>query len=95
VSRGGDAGEAGRYRISLLRAAQKDLDKLPVRERERTTAAIRALADDPRPPGCAKLRGRADWRIRSGDYRVIYSVDDPGKSVQVLAVAHRREAYRR
>jgi mRNA interferase RelE/StbE len=58
-------------------------------------AAIDALADDPRPSGCAKLAGRDDYRIRVGDYRVVYAVDDDKRVVLIARIAHRREVYRR
>jgi mRNA interferase RelE/StbE len=63
--------------------------------RDRVTAAIDALAHDPRPPGAMKLAGRDDFRIRVGDYRVVYAVDDRARIVLVARIAHRREAYRR
>lgn len=55
---------------------------------------MRALAQNPRPPGIRRLQGRAGWRIRIGDYRVIYEIDDEQRVVEVLKIAHRREAYR-
>jgi mRNA interferase RelE/StbE len=55
---------------------------------------ILRLADDPRPQGCRKLRGQKDiWRIRIGDYRVIYGVNDTTRTVSILRIAHRREVY--
>jgi mRNA interferase RelE/StbE len=55
---------------------------------------IERLADDPRPPGCRKLRGYKDlWRVRVGDYRVVYIIEDDNKMVTVTRIAHRREAY--
>ena len=56
---------------------------------------IWALADNPRPPGCKKLAGYKDmWRIRIGDYRVLYTIDDAGNIVIIMMVSHRGEAYR-
>lgn len=63
--------------------------------RERIGAAIEALAVDPRPPGVVRLAGRDDFRIRVGDYRIVYAVDDPGRVVLVARIAHRRDVYRR
>ena len=55
---------------------------------------LEALAQNPRPPGCKKLKGYKDqWRVRVGDWRVVYIVDDAGKSVSVTRIAHRREVY--
>ena len=56
---------------------------------------ISALAGDPRPAGCKKLRGHKDlWRIRAGDYRVVYIIDDANSLVSIIRIAHRREVYR-
>jgi mRNA interferase RelE/StbE len=57
--------------------------------------AIDALADAPRPPGVVKLAGRDDYRVRVGDYRIVYAVDDAERLVLVARIAHRREVYRR
>lgn len=66
------------YQVFILRSAQKALAKLSKPNYERIKDAITALAGDPRPPGCKKLIDREGWRIRVGDYRVIYEIDDPG-----------------
>jgi mRNA interferase RelE/StbE len=63
--------------------------------RDRLRAAIDALAVEPRPRGAEKLAGRDDYRIRVGDYRVVYAVDDRDRLVLVARIAHRREVYRR
>lgn len=63
--------------------------------RDRIREAIDALAADPRPRGATKLAGRDDYRIRIGDYRVVYAVDDQERLVLVARIAHRREVYRR
>jgi mRNA interferase RelE/StbE len=83
-----------RYTVQILRRAQRALAALPERDFERVRDAIFALADDPRPPGCAKLTGREAWRIRVGQYRVIYEIDDAIRIVTVLDVGHRRDVYR-
>ena len=62
---------------------------------ERITATIDGLAHDPRPPGAVKLAGRGDYRIRVGDYRIVYAVDDEERLVIVARIAHRRDVYRR
>ncbi len=82
------------YTVLIRRKAQKQLDGIQEEYRERIIGAVFALAEEPRPSGCRKLRGREDWRIRVGDYRVIYGVDDARRVVEVLKVAHRRESYR-
>ena len=83
------------YRVLLERAAEKDLRKLPPNIHDRIIAAIRGLAANPRPPGCRKLVGsKNDWRIRVGDYRVLYEIADAIRVVRVNRVRHRRDAYR-
>jgi mRNA interferase RelE/StbE len=81
------------YALYILRRAQKSLAKLPTEAYERIRDDIRALAQNPRPPGCLKLRGREGWRIRVGDYRVIYEIDDKQQVVTVLDIGHRRDVY--
>lgn len=83
------------YRILLERAAEKDLARLSSVIHDRVVAAIQALAANPRPPGCRKLTGsKNDWRIRVGDYRVVYEIADEIRVVRVNRVRHRREVYR-
>lgn len=84
------------HEIVLSAPAERDLKRLPTALFHRVIAAIRALAQSPRPPGCRKLRGsdRDDYRIRVGDYRVLYEVDAPARLVRIMRVRHRREAYR-
>ncbi len=83
------------YEVYLERAAERDLRRLPVETFQRIVPHIHALAENPRPPGCRKLTGSEnDWRIRIGDYRVIYEIDEGEKVVRVFRIRHRREAYR-
>ncbi len=83
------------YAVSFRRSAEKDLRKLDRTVRRRVLRAIDGLAGDPRPDGCRKLVGSEDaFRIRVGDYRVIYTVDDVVRIVAIENVRHRREAYR-
>ncbi len=83
------------YELLLERRAEKDLRRLTAGIFPRVIAAIKALADDPRPAGCKKLTGSDDdWRIRVGDYRVLYEVDDESQIVRVMRIRHRRDAYR-
>ena len=82
------------YTVLILRRAQKELAQLPVTPYERVKAAILKLSEDPRPKACRKLTGREGWRIKVGDYRVIYEIDDEQQSVVVLHVGHRRDVYR-
>ncbi|MEM1043534.1 MAG: type II toxin-antitoxin system RelE/ParE family toxin [Bacteroidota bacterium] len=83
------------YRVTFARSAEKELSKLRPPAVTRIFRQIEALADDLRPSGCTKLSGSdALWRIRIGDYRVLYEVDDAERVVDVFAVRHRQEAYR-
>jgi mRNA interferase RelE/StbE len=83
------------YRLELSPRARRDLKKLPARVRERLTGHIDALADSPRPSGVVKLEAEANtYRIRVGDYRVLYEIHDQVLVVIVLKVADRKEAYR-
>jgi len=78
------------------RRVEKEIADLPYGVRDRAIRVIRKLAEEPRPRGARKLAGemRGAWRIRVGDYRVLYDVDDKQRLVILLAVRHRREAYR-
>jgi mRNA interferase RelE/StbE len=83
------------YAIQFKPAALRQLEKLPQAARNRLGSKIEALRDDPFPAGCKKLSGLPDtWRVRVGDYRVIYQVHKTSLLVLVLTVGHRREVYR-
>ena len=83
------------YRVFLERAAEKDLRRLSPDIHDRIIRAIQGLVRNPRPPGCRKLTGTEnDWRIRVGDYRVVYDIDDTTRVIRVNRVRHRREVYR-
>jgi mRNA interferase RelE/StbE len=81
------------YAVFLKRTAEKDLDRLPVKMHDRIVERLVSLKEDPRPLGVKKLRGREGYRIRVGDYRILYVVDDLERKVEVFSVAHRREVY--
>ncbi|MGA9451260.1 MAG: type II toxin-antitoxin system RelE/ParE family toxin [Verrucomicrobiia bacterium] len=83
------------YRVLLERSAERDLGRLSSEVHDRVITAIQGLANNPRPPGCRKLVGsKNDWRIRVGDYRVLYEIADAIRVVRVNRVRHRREVYR-
>lgn len=83
------------YQILFARSAVKELEALPSKLAIKILESIEDLAHDPRPRGCKKLEGSESlWRIRKGDYRVLYSVDDDSRIVDIVAVRHRRDAYR-
>lgn len=81
------------YTILILPSAQKQLDKLPGAVATRIEDKMMELEQDPRPPGCKKLKGRDAYRIRIGDYRVIYEINDGRLIVTVITIGHRREVY--
>ena len=83
------------HRIDLSRRAEKDLDRLPPRGAARVIAALRGLANEPRPPGASKLVAVEGYRVRVGEYRIVYDVDDAAEVVTVYRIGHRREVYRR
>lgn len=84
------------WNVEILPKALKALAKLPPRERLRLAHRIDDLAREPRPAGAVKLKGRAwdFWRVRVGDYRVLYTLREERLTVLIVRVAHRREAYR-
>ena len=83
---------AAKYRVELLdRSTCRQLDRIHQPDFNRVREAILRLEDDPRPPGCLKLRGFDGWRIRVGDWRVIYHINDGERLVTIVAVRHRRE----
>ena len=82
------------YQISLRSRASKDTRKLDRQTLARVAKAIDSLADNPRPPGCLKVKSEQRlWRIRVGDWRIGYEIDDEACVVTVITVGHRREFY--
>ena len=83
------------YEVLLERTAERDLKQLPSSQFLRIIPQLKTLAHNPRPPGSRKLTGAdRDWRVRVGDYRILYEIDDKAKVIRVMRVRHRREAYR-
>jgi mRNA interferase RelE/StbE len=82
------------YQVILPKSAQKELDRLPNQIEARILTALTGLETQPRPVGCKKLRGESAWRIRVGDYRVVYEIHDKVLQVIVVTIGHRREVYR-
>jgi mRNA interferase RelE/StbE len=82
------------YSVFFLPRADREFAALSKSDFERVKRAIGSLADNPRPMNCQKLKGRGGWRIRAGDYRVVYDIDDSARSVMVVTIGHRREVYR-
>lgn len=85
---------AAKYAVVFARSARRELEALNATLVARIVPRIEALAHDPRPPGCRKLRGSRNlWRIRVGDYRVVYAVADRERLVDIRVVRHRADAY--
>ncbi len=82
------------YKISINARAEKDLRKIDRQNKNRIIPEITVLADDPRPGGCKRVISEPGvWRIRVGDYRIGYRIDDGTREVTVIRIAHRREFY--
>jgi mRNA interferase RelE/StbE len=82
------------YAVAFSRSAARELERLPDKAVQRLVLAIRGLQEDPRPRGCRKLVGEdTTHRIRVGDYRVVYEVDDEARTVLITRVRHRKDAY--
>ncbi len=83
------------FEVLLERTAERDLKRFAAREFDRMIREIKALGENPRPVGCRKITGSEnDWRIRVGDYRIVYEIDNTERTVKVMRVRHRREVYR-
>jgi mRNA interferase RelE/StbE len=83
------------YAITFARSARRELERLDASVVRRVISKIESLAQNPRASGSRKLQGEQNlWRIRIGDYRVVYSVDDRQRIVDIVRIRHRREAYR-
>ena len=83
------------YQIIIHKQALKELVQLPKKDNQKITLAIDKLAENPRPVGCKKLKGEHEyiWRIRVGYYRILYSIDEGVKIVEVGKVGHRKDIY--
>lgn len=81
------------YELFVLRPAQKDLDRLDASVFKRILTKIRALSKDARPPGCLQLTNNEGYRIRAGDYRILYRIDDAAKRIYIYRVKHRKDVY--
>jgi mRNA interferase RelE/StbE len=82
------------YELLIKRSAAKELDALPTPDRRRIAAKIHLLAKDPRPPGVERLSGAEWYRLRQGDYRVLFEIDDGKRTVTIVRIGHRRDVYR-
>lgn len=82
------------YSVAIKRSAERELRKIPRQDLRRVVTRIQGLAREPRPPGCEKMTGEERYRVRQGDYRIVYAVDDEVRTVEVVKIGHRREVYR-
>jgi mRNA interferase RelE/StbE len=81
------------YKLLIKPSAARELEALPAKDRGRIVAKIQGLANNPRPPGSEKLSGEEKYRLRQGDYRVLYSVQDASTTVTIVKIGHRREVH--
>ncbi|MCK5543632.1 MAG: type II toxin-antitoxin system RelE/ParE family toxin [Desulfobulbaceae bacterium] len=82
------------YKILFRKSVQKDFNPIPKKDLKKILDCIKALAEDPRPPGCEKLTGEGRYRLRQGRYRILYSIQDDELTVWVVKVGHRKDIYR-
>jgi mRNA interferase RelE/StbE len=82
------------YKVLIKRSAAKELEGLPPKVRHRIASKIEGLGTTPRPPGSEKLSGQDKYRVRQGDYRMVYAIDDDAQTATVFKIDHRRDVYR-
>jgi mRNA interferase RelE/StbE len=82
------------YSVWIRSSAEREIEALPDQVRRRVVERLIGLASEPRPAGAKKLSGRAEYRLRQGDHRMVYVVDDARREVVVVRVAHRSDVYR-
>jgi mRNA interferase RelE/StbE len=82
------------YTVLFKRSAERELRATPPNDAKRILQIIQGLGLDPRPPGCKKLKGQEAYRVRQGDYRILYTIDDSSKVVEIIKIGHRSEVYR-
>ncbi len=82
------------YTVKLKKSAEKELDYLPTRIHDKIINLLLSLKENPFPRNSKKLHGREGWRIRVGDYRILYIIDESDRIIEVISVAHRKDVYR-
>lgn len=82
------------YIVSLKHSAEKELERFPAKIQDRIIEHLISLTEEPRPSGVKKLRGREGYKIRVGNYRILYVIDNAEEKVEVFSIAHRKDAYR-
>lgn len=83
------------YSLRIKKSAEKELKALPKPDLQKVIRPIHGLAADPRPLGCQKMSEQSRYRIRQGDYRILYTIDDTDRVIEIVKIGHRREVYRR
>ena len=82
------------YRLLIKPSATKELEGVPVKDRRRLVTRMRQLSEEPRPVGSEKLSGQGLYRVRQGNYRIVYEIVDHASTVTIFKIGHRREVYR-
>jgi len=85
----------GKYKVFLRRSAADELGRIPKKDLVRLIERVGALANEPRPQGCEKISALDRYRVRQGDYRVVYAIDDREKTVDIVKIGHRSDVYKR
>ncbi|MFA5367656.1 MAG: type II toxin-antitoxin system RelE/ParE family toxin [Dehalococcoidia bacterium] len=83
-----------KYNIDIKQSAIKELNKIPARDLKKIASKIESLSHNPRPAGCEKLSAQERYRLRQGNYRILYSIEDDILTVYVVKIAHRKDVYR-
>jgi mRNA interferase RelE/StbE len=84
----------GRYRVEIKKSAAKEIERLPSKDRRAILEKIESLSENPRPYDCKKLSAQEKYRVRCGDYRILYSIEDDILTIIVVKVGHRKDVYR-
>ena len=82
------------YSLRVKKSAEKELRSVPTTDLPRIVRRIHALATEPRPHGSEKLSGEDNYRVRQGDWRIVYSIDDTAQMIEIVKIGHRRDVYR-
>jgi len=83
----------GKYKIEFKQSAYKELKSIPTKDLKRILAKIELLSENPRPEGCKKLSALERYRIRQGDYRILYSIEDDVLIIYIVKIGHRKNVY--
>ena len=83
-----------KYKIAVKKSAERELEDIPKKDLRKIVKKIQSLANNPRPQKSQKLSHKEQYRIRQGDYRIIYSIQDKESTVHIVKIGHRREIYR-